>query len=709
MRLLILFLCLVFGVCSYAADGSAPTQKPGLVLLPIQGEGMSQADRDQYRGALVQKLKARYTVFSGAEVDKKLEKFAKKTCDETKCLQEMQIHYQAELIGRVVIKKVSDGYLLTIELTDVFSDKVEYSDTRPCTGCSETGLIGALKSLAAIAAGGGGGSGVAFVTSPSSSGPVSGGIERIEAKQSGDNGGDVAVLILDSEPSGAEVYLGGIKAGSTPYQNLRLQAGQTIGITLKKVEYHDKQVELTLKGGSNEASIKLAPAFGALNITSTPPGASVYLGGQEVGVTPYGTERLASGKHLLSVRLALHASVENKVIEIRDGATTSEHLTLEQRYGTLKVGGSGATIGISTPKSQKVHGGPIPAEIRLEPGTYLVELSQTGHESQKFNLTVAAKQTQTLSAEQTALRKLEGTLIISSDPYVKGAEVFVNGQSAGQIPATLKLAAGKQTIKVVAGDRGGEQEIEVIDRKTVTAALKLASLGPKFFKDCAECPEMVVIPAGSFEMGSNDGANDEKPVHRVTVKSFAIGKTEVTQGQWKALMGNNPSYFYNCGDTCPVEQVSWDDAQEYLKKLSAKTGKQYRLPSEAEWEYACRAGGKHEYCGGIDARAVAWMVSNSLRKTHPAGQKQANTFGLYDMSGNVWEWTADHWHDNYNGAPGDGSAWTIGGDAGRRVLRGGSWFDRPRLVRSATRIRNVTGARGSINGFRVALSSARTN
>ena len=111
------------------------------------------------------------------------------------------------------------------------------------------------------------------------------------------------------------------------------------------------------------------------------------------------------------------------------------------------------------------------------------------------------------------------------------------------------------------------------------------------FKDCPDCPEMVVIPAGSFEMGGT--GSYEQPVHRVTLRSFSMGKTEVTQGQWRAVMGSNPSKFSNCGDTCPVEQVSWEDAKEFVSRLNAKTGKTYRLPSEAEWEYACRAGGRN--------------------------------------------------------------------------------------------------------------------
>lgn len=226
----------------------------------------------------------------------------------------------------------------------------------------------------------------------------------------------------------------------------------------------------------------------------------------------------------------------------------------------------------------------------------------------------------------------------------------------------------------------------------------------KTFKDCPECPEMVEIPAGSFAMGANNGDPDEKPLHSVTIdKPFAIGKTEVTQAQWQAVMGNNPSYFQVCGDTCPVEQVSWEDAQSFIKKLNAKTGKQYRLPTEAEWEYACRAGSQKEYCGSDTADFVSWNSYNSgsffFNRPHPVASKQANAFGLYDMSGNVWEWVEDNYHDSYYGAPEDGSAWVNGS---MRVLRGGSWGYDPKFSRASARSKFAANYHHYSYGFRLA-------
>jgi len=197
--------------------------------------------------------------------------------------------------------------------------------------------------------------------------------------------------------------------------------------------------------------------------------------------------------------------------------------------------------------------------------------------------------------------------------------------------------------------------------------------------------DMIPIEGGTFTMGNNESEHeDEKPAHPVTVPDFYLGKYPVTQALWQAVMGkeNNPSYFK--GLNRPVESVSWDDTQVFLEKLKEQTGKTYRLPSEAEWEYAARggkpspsgAGGQSgAYAGGNKLKEVGWYNDNSHGETKPVGMKLPNELGLYDMSGNVWEWCADVWHDNYDHAPADGSAWLTGGDQGRRVVRGGSWYD----------------------------------
>jgi formylglycine-generating enzyme required for sulfatase activity len=191
------------------------------------------------------------------------------------------------------------------------------------------------------------------------------------------------------------------------------------------------------------------------------------------------------------------------------------------------------------------------------------------------------------------------------------------------------------------------------------------------FRDCDTCPDMVVIPAGQFFMGSEDN-NDESPVHTVRLPTFAIARTEVTQAQWTALMAGNPSHFPECGPNCPVERITWSAAKEYVRRLSEKTGQTYHLPSESEWEYACRAGVEQKYCGGDDLDKVGWLggMFTLVAKTHPVATKAPNRWGVYDMSGNVAEWVEDCWHGDYQGAPEDGTARTSG-ECEQRVMRGG--------------------------------------
>ena len=216
-------------------------------------------------------------------------------------------------------------------------------------------------------------------------------------------------------------------------------------------------------------------------------------------------------------------------------------------------------------------------------------------------------------------------------------------------------------------------------------------------------------------MGSPDGqgSDDEHPRHQVTVAPFYIGKYPVTQAQWQAVMGNNPSHF--TGADRPVERVSWDDCQEFLRKLNAtvethgRASLPFRLPTEAEWEYACRAGSETIWHFGDDPAQLgtyAWFSENSDGETHPVGQLQPNAFGLHDMHGNVWEWCADTWHNNYDGAPTDGSAWESG-DSGWHVLRGGSWYHEAKNLRCAVRGRKLRQYRRYIYwGFRLVCSGA---
>ncbi|MDW5549470.1 SUMF1/EgtB/PvdO family nonheme iron enzyme [Methanosarcina sp.] len=229
----------------------------------------------------------------------------------------------------------------------------------------------------------------------------------------------------------------------------------------------------------------------------------------------------------------------------------------------------------------------------------------------------------------------------------------------------------------------------------------------KTFTSLSTGMEFVLIPAGKFMMGSpsdKEGIYDEDPIHKVTIEhSFYMGKYPVTQKQWEKVRGNNPSKFK--GEDQPVEMVSWEDTKDFIARLNEMEGTdKYRLPSEAEWEYSCRAGTQTRYSFGDDEsklKEYGWYHDNADSKTHPVGQRTKNPWDLYDMHGNVWEWVQDSWHNNYKGAPSDGSAWEDG-DISVRVLRGGSWSNfRASECRSASREGSAEKDKRVNFGFRV--------
>ena len=319
-------------------------------------------------------------------------------------------------------------------------------------------------------------------------------------------------------------------------------------------------------------------------------------------------------------------------------------------------------------------------------------------------------------------------------------------------PSTGWLTRAEADVLLAAGDEARRASAERERKAREAARRQQATVSPgRVFRDCKGCPEMVVVPAGSFAMGSpasEEGRRDyEGPQHRVTIgRPFAVGKYEVTRseferfvaatghsmgdscwtyedGDWKGRTDRgwrNPGYRQDGGH--PAVCVSWDDAKAYVSWLSRKTGHRYRLLSEAEWEYAARAGsgaarhwgndgaGQCRHANGADSALRnhysdwKWRTAtcnDGYVHTSPAGSFPSNTFGLHDMLGNVWEWAEDCWRDSYSGVPSDGSVWTTGGDCSARVLRGGSWVSRPGSLRSALRNGNSTGDRYYYLGFRV--------
>ena len=291
---------------------------------------------------------------------------------------------------------------------------------------------------------------------------------------------------------------------------------------------------------------------------------------------------------------------------------------------------------------------------------------------------------------------------------------------AGSVLRLVPVSAGRATVTATARDPDGNEASQTFT-VTVSASPDGGGQGGRKFRDCTECPQMAVVPSGTYRMGAPESeagsSNQERPVHGVTIAApFALGVYEVTFAEWDACVaaggcgGHRPDDEGWGRGSRPVIHVSWDDAKRYVQWLSGKTGKSYRLPSESEWEYAARAGADTAYSWGdgigenlanCDGCGSQWDDA----RTAPAGSFAANRWGLHDMHGNVWEWAEDCWNRSYAGAPSDGSAWLSGGCL-VRVLRGGSWDMRPRYLRVAYRNMGTAGLGYNIFGFRVARTLA---
>jgi len=298
-------------------------------------------------------------------------------------------------------------------------------------------------------------------------------------------------------------------------------------------------------------------------------------------------------------------------------------------------------------------------------------------------------------------------------------QYFRYTREAVHVPTTDKKAEQTETDSRIIGAKllsfvseGDIVRIKVAFRVRIALREETPPERIEALTDSIKNIEFVLIKGDCFQMGDTfgDGQADEKPVHTVCVDDFYIGKYEVTQGQWQSVMGNNPSFFKNCGEKCPVEQVSWNDIQEFITKLNTKTGKKYRLLTEAEWEYAARSGGKKEKYAGtssdVELGKYAWYTANYAGSIHPSGQKQPNSLGLYDMTGNAWEWCQDWYGEKYySQSPRKNPTGPPSGT--RRVLRGGAWLFEPAGIRAATRYGLTPESRGDLYGFRLSLSVPR--
>ena len=312
-----------------------------------------------------------------------------------------------------------------------------------------------------------------------------------------------------------------------------------------------------------------------------------------------------------------------------------------------------------------------------------------------------------------------GVLDISSSP--SRATVLVDGVEKGQTPLILNdvLVGSRKVMLKKEGYEPYEKTMTLTEDadNTLTATLEVEKPKAPVFVNGAKKTytvngvsfTMVDVEGGTFTMGAtseqgSDADNDEKPAHKVTLSNYSIGETEVTQALWQAVMGSNPSHFK--GDLQrPVENVSWNDCQTFIKKLNQLTGENFRLPTEAEWEYAARGGKSskgYKYSGSNTIGDVAWYTDNSLSKTRAVKTKKPNELGIYDMSGNVYEWCSDWYSSSYYSSY-SGTNPTGPSSGSYRVLRGGSWYSDAGRWRVANRSYNSPAGRISSFGFRLAL------
>ena len=343
--------------------------------------------------------------------------------------------------------------------------------------------------------------------------------------------------------------------------------------------------------------------------------------------------------------------------------------------------------------------------VELGYGTYLVECRKAGYRPTSQEVVVGkdnAKEKITLNPPTP----IYGSIDINSAPA--NAEVWIDGKQVGTTPMFLsECLAGSHEIKLKKqGYKGATLTAKVEEGQTAVLQQTLekgfSSEGNTFTVNGVSF-KMIAVEGGTFRMGSANHDPDEKPVHSVTLSDYYVGETEVTQALWKAVMGNNPSHFK--GDNLPVEIVSWEDCQTFITKLNSLTGANFRLPTEAEWEFAARGGNKSQgytYSGSNRIGKVAWCWNNSGSKTHAVKTKSPNELGIYDMSGNVWEWCLD-WYGDYSSSPQTNPKGPISGL--NRVYRGGSWDNFSTFCRTSIRYKFTPDYRSSRLGFRLAMTA----
>ena len=439
-------------------------------------------------------------------------------------------------------------------------------------------------------------------------------------------------------------------------------------------------------------------------LTVTPKNAVVTIDGNQQTVSTDGeySAMLPYGSHTYKVEAGGYISKSGS-FTISSSDMTPINVSLVSAMATVSVTCPTPAVSLYVDKKSV---GMAPWTGSLKEGMHLIEAKKDGYRSQQR--TINLSQQQRLDVAFAELVAIQGNLSVNYKPF--GADVYIDGNKVGQSPRVFNgIMVGNHKVEIKKDGYGTDSKtVSILEGQTASLSGVLTNV------DNISIPvkygisiDMVRVEAGTFTMGATaemkNTEDSEKPTHRVTLTNdYYIGKYEVTQALWQAVMGDDPSYFK--GDNLPVEAVTWDDCQEFIGKLNRITGKTFRLPTEAEWEYAARGGNKsrgYQYSGSNNLLDVAWFWDNSGHKLHAVGTKQPNELGIYDMSGNVWEWCQD-WYETYSSSS---QVNPTGANSGScRVVRGVSWYNNARNCRLSLRGSNTPDFRSSNLGLRLVLS-----
>lgn len=479
--------------------------------------------------------------------------------------------------------------------------------------------------------------------------------------------------------------------------SVRLPFG-TYDYTVRAPHYNPMSGKVTVNDPQNKhsVSVSLEPAFASVTI-SVDADAEIWINDQKCGTRTF-TGELSYGTYLIECRQQGHRSSLQEITLTKENA--GQPISLPKPtpiYGSIDINSTPIEADIYI-DDKKIGVSPMFVQDYLI-GTHRVRLSKAGHSDFSQVITVEEGQTFEVNAKLDSGREVA----ISTTP---GAEIFVDGKSVGNTQYTGNLTFGSHTIyAMLNGKRSGEKKIDIaVGNDKINIPLTFSN--NLTFNVSGVQFSMAYVEGGTFEMGGSGSSLTGQPQYppiEVALSDYYIGQTEVTQALWIAVMGSNPSKYK--GNDRPVTNVSWYDCQTFIKKLNSMTGKLFRLPTEAEWEYAAR-GGKYshhyQYSGSNDIDKVAWYNGNPFGgKAHPVGKKKANELGLYDMSGNVVEWCND-WYGDYNNNPQTNPQGATSGKI--KIFRGGCFYHMRACCHVAFRNGITPDAVDVGNGLRLAMS-----